>query len=183
MKSVLQIALLLYTKAIFSLRARTMTLDSLMYPLAITLHGLSAVIWVGGMFFAYVALRPVAASVLAPPERLTLWSQTLGRFFLWVWLAVILLPLTGYWMIFSFFNGFASVGGHVHLMQALGIVMILIYLHVFFAPYKKLQRAVEAKDFAAGAKSLGQIRQLVGLNLLIGLIVLVIALGLEHVSL
>lgn len=61
--------------------------------------------------------------------------------------------------------------------------MILIYLHVFFAPYKKLQRAVEAKDFAAGAKSLGQIRQLVGLNLLIGLVVLVIALGLEHVSL
>ena len=86
-------------------------------------------------------------------------------------------------MIFSFFNGFASVGGHVHLMQALGIVMILIYLHVFFAPYQKLQRAVKAKDFAAGAKSLGQIRQLVGLNLLIGLVVLVIALGLEHVGL
>ncbi|MDG0996578.1 MAG: CopD family protein [Gammaproteobacteria bacterium] len=160
-----------------------MTLDSLIYPLAMTLHGISAVIWVGGMFFAYVALRPAAATVLAPAERLTLWSQTLQRFFVWVWLAVILLPLTGYWMIFSFFNGFASVGLHVHLMQALGLVMILIYLHVFFAPYQKLRRAVKAENFPEGAKSLAQIRQLVGLNLLIGLVVLVIALGLEHVSL
>ena len=57
-----------------------MNLDSLMYPLAISLHGISAVIWVGGMFFAYMALRPVAASLLAPPERLNLWSKTLGRF-------------------------------------------------------------------------------------------------------
>ena len=160
-----------------------MNLDSLMYPLAISLHGISAVIWVGGMFFAYMALRPVAASLLAPPERLNLWSKTLGRFFVWVWLAVILLPLTGYWMIFSFFDGFASVGWHVHLMQAFGIVMILIYMHVFFAPYQKLRRALKVEDFAAGANSLAQIRQLVGLNLLIGLVVLVIAFGLEHVSL
>ena len=28
--------------------------------LAITLHLLAAVIWVGGMFFAYIAMRPAA---------------------------------------------------------------------------------------------------------------------------
>lgn len=38
-------------------------------PLAITLHVLSAVVWVGGMFFAWMALRPVAASLLEPPPR------------------------------------------------------------------------------------------------------------------
>ena len=54
-------------------------------PIAITLHLLAAVVWVGGMFFAYVALRPVAASLLPPPLRLPLWSQTVARFFPWVW--------------------------------------------------------------------------------------------------
>ena len=32
--------------------------------LTLLLHVLSIVVWVGGMFFAYMALRPVAASVL-----------------------------------------------------------------------------------------------------------------------
>ena len=43
--------------------------------IAIALHLLAAVIWVGGMFFAYMALRPAAASLLEPPLRLPLWSQ------------------------------------------------------------------------------------------------------------
>ena len=38
----------------------------------ITLHLLSAVIWVGGMFFAYMVLRPAAATLLEPPQRLPL---------------------------------------------------------------------------------------------------------------
>ena len=54
--------------------------------LAITLHLLAAVIWVGGMFFAYMALRPATGS-LEPSIRLTLWSQTLKRFFPWVWIS------------------------------------------------------------------------------------------------
>jgi Predicted integral membrane protein len=46
-----------------------------MIPLAFSLHVLSATIWVGGMFFAYVILRPVAATQFEPAQRLTLWSQ------------------------------------------------------------------------------------------------------------
>ena len=117
------------------------------FPIAITLHVLSAVIWVGGMFFAYMALRPVAASVLEPPQRLTLWSKTLMRFFIWVWLAILIIPFTGYWMIFSGFNGFAGVAWYVHIMQALGLIMILIFLHVFFAPYKRLRKALKEENY------------------------------------
>ena len=36
----------------------------LSYLLPHLLHVLGIVVWVGGMFFAYMALRPVAASVL-----------------------------------------------------------------------------------------------------------------------
>ena len=146
-------------------------------PIAVSLHTLAAVIWVGGMFFAYVALRPVAASLLQPPQRMPLWSQTFARFFPWVWAAVIILPLTGYWMIFWVFGGFAQVGIHVHIMQTIGLIMIAIFLHVFFAPYRRMTRAVAQSDFPEAGKQLGQIRRLIGINQSLGIIAIVSAAG------
>jgi hypothetical protein len=81
-----------------------MNFEPYYFSIAISLHTLAAVVWVGGMFFAYMALRPVAAKLLEPAVRLSLWSRTLSKFFIWVWLAVIIIPVTGYWMIFSAFN-------------------------------------------------------------------------------
>ena len=146
-------------------------------PVAVTLHILSAVIWVGGMFFAYMALRPVAASLLEPPLRLPLWSQTFARFFPWVWAAVILLPTTGYWMILWVFDGFANVRTYIHIMQVTGIVMILIFLHLFFVPYQRMNRAIAIKDFPAAGKQLAVIRKLIGTNLILGLFTITIATG------
>lgn len=144
---------------------------------SIALHLLSAVIWVGGMFFAYMALRPAAAQVLEPPPRLQLWVQVFKLFFLWVWLSIIVILVTGYWMLFGFFGGFANAGLHIHLMHGGGIVMVLIYLHVFFSPYRKLRHAVVVQDYAEGASQLAVIRKLIALNLSIGLIVVLIASG------
>jgi uncharacterized membrane protein len=143
----------------------------------IALHLLSAVIWVGGMFFAHMALRPSAAQVLEPPHRLQLWVQVFKRFFLWVWLSIIVILVTGYWMLFGFFGGFANAGIHIHLMHGGGILMVLIYLHVFFAPYRRLRHAVIVQDYPEGVKQLAQIRKLVTLNLSIGLIVVLVASG------
>ena len=141
--------------------------------IAVTLHLLAAVLWVGGMFFAYVCLRP-AALALAPPQRMPLWAGAFARFFPWVWAAVVLLPATGYWMIFNVFGGMGQAGLYIHLMQGLGIVMIAIYLHVFFAPYRRLQRAVAAADFAAAGQQLGEIRRLIAVNLGLGLVTVVV---------
>ncbi|RMG59236.1 MAG: hypothetical protein D6717_01645 [Gammaproteobacteria bacterium] len=144
--------------------------------IALALHVLSVVVWVGGMFFAYMCLRPAAVEVLEPPLRLQLWVATFRRFFPFVWAAVILIPAAGYWMIGKF-GGFANLPLYVHIMNGLGIVMILIFLHVFFAPYRRLRRAVEAADWPAGGKALAQIRMLVGTNTLIGLATVAIATG------
>jgi len=146
-------------------------------PVAITLHMLSAVVWVGGMFFAYMALRPAAASVLEPPQRLPLWSKTFARFFPWVWAAVVILPASGYWMIFEVFEGMRNAGLYIHVMQAIGIIMIMIFLHVYFAPYQRMNRAIAAGDWPAAAKQLAVIRRLVGTNLILGLITVAIASG------
>ena len=143
--------------------------------IAITLHLLAVVVWVGGMFFAYMALRPVAAALLEPPLRLPLWSQTFARFFPWVWVAVILLPVTGYWMILNIFGGFSNLALYIHIMQAVGIGMILIFLHVYFAPYRRMRKAVLTNDFALAGKQLATIRKLIGLNLILGLVLIVVA--------
>lgn len=145
--------------------------------IALFLHILAAVIWVGGMFFAHVVLRPVAAGQLEPPVRLTLWVGVFKRFFPMVFAAIATLLVTGYWMVLSFYQGFDAVGMHVHIMIWTGYVMMLIFFHVFFAPFKRLKRAVAAEEWAAGGKSLVQIRKLVGINLLIGLAVIAIASG------
>lgn len=137
------------------------------------LHLLGVAVWVGGMFFAYMALRPAAVAVLEPPLRLPLWHQTLRRFFLWVWVAVVLILVSGLHMM-------AALGGHgapayAWVMLVIGIAMMLIFAHVFFAPYRRLGRAVAAADWKAGGAALGQIRKLVGLNLILGLITITVA--------
>jgi uncharacterized membrane protein len=145
--------------------------------IAITLHVLSAVLWVGGMFFAHQVLRPVAAAQLEPPARLTLWVGVFTRFFPWVWLFVLLLPVTGYWMIFRLFGGMSGVGMYVHIMQALGWLMILIYMHLFFAPFRRLKEAVVTAQWPEAGKQLSRIRHIVGVNLALGLIVIAVASG------
>jgi len=134
--------------------------------LSLFLHILGVVVWVGGMFFAYMALRPVAASVLEPPLRLTLWAGVFDKFFPWVWASVALILLSGLYML-KLLDGAAPL--YAYAMLALGVVMMLIFGHVYFSPYKKLKRAVAAQDWKAGGAALGLIRQLIGINLSIGL--------------
>ena len=140
---------------------------------ALVLHALSAVVWVGGMFFAHQVLRP-AAGALDPRPRLLLWSRVLGRFFAWVIAAIILLLASGYVMVFAVFGGFGQVGLHVNLMQGIGILMILLFLHLYFVPWRRFRLAVGREDWAEGGRQLGQIRTIVTINLLLGLIVVAI---------
>jgi len=139
------------------------------------LHVIGVVIWVGGMSFAYMTLRPAAAVLLEPPQRLPLWQATLSRFFTWVWIAVGLIVVSSAWMLVAL-GGMRSVGVYVHIMLAIGVVMMLIFAHVFFAPYRRLTRAVQAKDWPAGGAALAQIRKLVGLNLILGLLTVAVAI-------
>jgi uncharacterized membrane protein len=141
--------------------------------LLLILHALSAVVWVGGMFFAHQVLRPAAAA-LEPGPRLILWSHVLGRFFAWVFAAIVLLLLTGYAMVFGVNGGFGGVGPHVHLMQGIGIVMMLLFFHLYFAPWRRFRAAVARQDWAEGGLHLGQIRTIVTINLVLGIIVVAI---------
>jgi len=143
--------------------------------IAITLHLLAAMIWVGGMFFAYMALRPSAAKLLEPPLRLTLWLHVFNRFFPWVWASMIILLASGWWMMIVIFGGMSTLGLHIHFMLLLGLIMSAIFIYLYFMPYKQLAKAVANNDWPAGGKALNLIRQLIAINLSFGLIVVTLA--------
>jgi len=140
---------------------------------ALIFHVLAAVIWVGGMFAAYVCLRP-AASPLEAPQRLTLWRNFFAKFFPWVWASVIALLATGYWMLLATFGGFAGAPMYVNLMQAIGWIMVALFAFLFHGPWLAFKRAVDAKDWPAAGPELNRIRDIIRINLPLGLIVVAI---------
>ncbi len=142
--------------------------------LLLALHALAAVVWVGGMFFAYLVLRP-AAGPLEPPDRQGLWRRAFGGFFPWVWLSILVLLVSGYALIFHVHGGFGAAGLHIHLMQGTGLLMMALYLHLFFAPWRRYRSAVDRGEREVAARNLEQIRRIVGINLALGL--LTVALG------
>ncbi len=136
---------------------------------ALIVHTLSALVWVGGMFFALVALRP-ATGPLDPGPRQELWGRVFERFFAWVIAAIVLLLASGYTMVFAVFGGFRGIGLHVQIMQGIGIVMMLLFFHLYFAPWRRFRAALARQDRPAAARQLDQIRIIVAVNLVLGLV-------------
>jgi len=144
---------------------------------ALALHALAATVWVGGMFFAYMALRPAAGAVLEPPQRLRIWARSLQLFFTWVWICILALLATGFWLIYGAYGGMKAVGWHIQMMLALGLAMMAIFVYLRFLPYRRLCTAVAGENWAAAGHGLGRIRRLVAVNLALGLIIVAVGSG------
>jgi uncharacterized membrane protein len=138
------------------------------WALAIALHQLGSVVWVGGMFFAHFALRPAVNAMLEPPERLPLMLGILGRFFRWVWVSILLLWGSGLWVFLGVYGGKAGV--HVHAMMGIAAIMTALFAFIWLVPYRRMKSTVAAGDLPAAAAKLVLIRRLILVNLLLGLI-------------
>ena len=131
------------------------------------LHIAAAIAWLGGVSFMLFALRP-AAGQLAPPQRLPLITDVLRRFFAIVWPAIGLLLLTGLAMLLAVGMKNAPIGWH--LMMGIGILMFLLFGHLYFGPFRRLKLAVTAADWPEGGRRVGQIATLATVNLVLGAI-------------
>lgn len=141
------------------------------------IHILSVVVWVGGMFFAYMVLRPSAAEALQPPERLSLWNKVFSRFFNWVWLFSLTTVCSGLAMIYLY-GGTAHLPLHIHIMLLAGSSMLVVFIYLYFTQFKPFAAAVSAQAWPQAAAILGTIRKLVATNLLFAaLIFAVLMLG------
>ena len=153
----------------------------MIYAALQTVHVLSIIVWIGGMVFAHFFLRP-AVVLLEPPLRLRLMHDVLGRFFQAVLVASLLTLGTGLWMIGRVAKQGVQSGAGFEMplawtvMAVLGTVMVAIFLHIRFAPYRKLARAVAASEWAAGAAALASIRLWVAINLALGIVILLVTL-------
>ncbi|MBO6783068.1 MAG: hypothetical protein JJ899_07335 [Alphaproteobacteria bacterium] len=145
-----------------------------MTSIALALHALAAVVWVGGMFTIYVCLRPALPTLDRAPDRLSIAAATFGKFFPWVWMSIIVLFGTGYLMLFTSQGGFAFAGMHVHIMQGVAWLMAILFGWLYWGPWGDLRDAVAAGNWEQAAGDLARIRRVIAINLPLGLIVVAI---------
>ena len=139
-----------------------------LYGIIIGLHTLGAIVWVGGMFFSVVVLRPAVAGFEAA-ERLALWRAVLPVFFRWVGIAALVLLATGLGALDLYHGGLWGGGPHVDLMMLFGLAMVVLFLYVLALPWRGFKAALAAGDLAAAAAHMERIRTIVGTNLGLGL--------------
>lgn len=147
-----------------------------MAVVAITLHVLAVIVWVGGMFFGFAALRPTLNS-LDTLAAARIWAGVLGRFLPWVWGAIAVILASGVYMVFNSYDGFAHVPWFVQFMMGVGLIMMAAMGHVTFAPFKRLRRAVAGNDAVAATKAMRQIRIIMGVALALGIAVVIVIMS------
>ncbi len=140
------------------------------YAVLKALHLLCAVLWVGGMFFAYVVLRP-SLSAIETSQRMLLHTQVFRKFFLVIWHVMPLIIITGFAML-GFIGGLADARWQIHTMLGLGLLMAAVFLAIFFGPYRQFRRTTDRNRMAS---SLDNIRKLIGVNLILGLLTVIVA--------
>jgi uncharacterized membrane protein len=153
----------------------------MIYATLKTVHVLSIIVWIGGMVFAHFFLRPAAARLDAP-VRLRLMHDVLGRFFQAVLVASLLTLASGVWMLGRVAKQVVQSGGSFEMplawtvMAVLGVAMVAIFMHIRFALYQRLGRAVAASDWSSGGAALARIRTWVSVNLGLGVLVVLVTL-------
>ena len=132
------------------------------------LHWVGAITWLGGMTALTFAARPAAIEFLEGSLRVQTLHGMLRRFFVLVWVSIALLLLSGLhmWGVAAKAGAAAPVGWHV--MAVIGVVMMLIFGHVYFVPFKRLGRAAAVGEWASCGAQLAVIHKLVVTNLVLG---------------
>lgn len=146
----------------------------LTYAILLCLHALAAALWVGGMATLTFAVRPAAARSLEPPLRLVFMCTVLTRFFAWVTASIALLLASGATLL-ALAGGPGGVPWSVHAMVAAGLAMVFIFGAIRLGPFRRLRSAVATREWAQAAAQLDSIRRRVGINLLLGVAVFVVA--------
>lgn len=145
-----------------------------MYDYAKLLHLIAGIVWMGGMTFMLFALRPAAVATLEAQPRAVLMSQVWQRFYALVLIAIVVLFATGTHLYTSTFRaarmatGAGSVPLGWNVMLVLGVTMMLVFGHIYFAGFKKYKRAVAAADWPLAAKAGGLIHKMTLLNFALG---------------
>lgn len=132
------------------------------------LHYLATVVWIGGMAFNIMVLRP-SMTVIEQNERPVLGNKVLKRFIVFAWISIMVLILTGISITFSHMAfedilitsyGIVLLGKHIA-----ALIMVLIVAWVSFILSARLAHFAPKPD---------TILMLVKTNLSLGVLVLLL---------
>ncbi len=140
-----------------------------LWGIVLALHLLGIVVWVGGMAYALLILRPSLGLLDATP-RMNVHLQTLRRFFRMVWHVMPIVLITGWLMIVFKEGGPALAPWYVNTMQGIGLIMAAVFVWLFLVPYKRLRRAIRPTP-----AQLDAVRLPVLVNLVLGVVVIIVA--------
>jgi len=145
-----------------------------MYDYAKLLHLIAGIVWMGGMTFMLFALRPAALVSLDAQPRALLMGEVWKRFYILVLLSIVALFTTGTHLYTATFRaaklavGQGSVPLGWNIMLVLGLIMMLIFGHIYFAGFKKYKRAVAAGEWPVAAKAAGLMHTMTLINFTLG---------------
>jgi uncharacterized membrane protein len=127
-------------------------------------------VWVGGMFFALGCLRPALAD-LQPQQRAPVMLGALRRFFNYVLVAIVLIWLSGLIMYMQIGAKYAPPGWNI--MMGVALLMTILFLVIRLAIFPKAVAAVAGAQMPVAAQALDRIRQLVLINLILGVVAVI----------
>ena len=135
-------------------------------------HLAAAIVWLGGMACLLFAVRPALLAQLEPQPRARLMVQIWQRFFNIVGVCVLVLLGSGAHLYTSGYRAAKTVGASLpvgwSVMAGAGLLMALLFGHIYFAGFKKFKRAVAAGEFPLAAKAATQIHTFVVANFVLG---------------
>jgi uncharacterized membrane protein len=137
--------------------------------LVTAIHLLCVVLWVGGMAFLLVTLRPSMAAI-DPAARLVLQGAVFRRFFRLVWQIMPMAIVSGLLLLILSYSH-QALPWEVMVMQTGGVLMAAIFIGMVLVPNKRFQ--AKLADGTATAADVAPIRRLIWLSLGIGTIILI----------
>ncbi len=152
----------------------------MLYATLKAFHLLAVIVWVGGMAFMLLCLRP-AGRVLEPPARIALMHAAIGRFLAVVAVAIAVIFVCGAAMVALAWSAASRAGLRFNMpldwyvMFAVFFVMLAVFVHIRAVLFRRLDAALRDQRWPDGANALGAIRWEVSANLVLGVFVTVLA--------
>ena len=151
----------------------------MLYAMLKAIHLLAVMVWVGGMTFVLLCLRP-AASVLEPAARIALMHAAMRRFLAVVAVAIAVIFVCGVAMVAIAWSAAVRAGLRFNMpldwyvMFAVFFAMLAVFVHIRGVLFPRLDAALRGQRWADGASALGAIRREVVANLVLGVFVTVL---------
>jgi uncharacterized membrane protein len=139
----------------------------------VVLHVVGVVLWVGGMGFSQMVLRPATASMEAP-ARVRFMMDVLGRFFRLVTVSLVLIWVSGLAMLAPV--GMKNAPLSWHIMYGLATITTVIFIVIYGLYLGKAKPALANNDIAGAGAVLMKLRVLISINFVLATLAMVAGL-------